>query len=135
MHPWWERGSQFALASYALTQAARARGGAGAIAGNHVILELAEGRGFVVLAHLRAGSIRVAVGESVTAGREVGDCGNSGNSTQPHLHIQVMDAADPYAARGVPMAFRGYRVWPRSGGAPVVVGQGIPGESEVVESL
>ncbi len=129
------RRSQFALVSYALTQAARARGGAGAIAGNHVILELADGRGFVVLAHLRAGSIRVAAGESVTTGGEVGDCGNSGNSTQPHLHIQVMDSADPYAARGVPMAFRGYRAWPRSGGSPVVVEQGIPGESEVVEPL
>jgi len=98
-----------------------------------VIVERAGG-GFVVLAHLRAGSVRVAVGEDVAAGRQVGECGNSGNSTQPHVHLQVMDTADPLTARGVPLSFRDYRAWPR-GGSPVVVDEGVPGESEVVEPL
>ena len=129
------RRSPLARVPYALTQAARVRGGAGAIAGNHVILEL-EGRGgYVVLAHLRAGSIRVGAGEAVAAGRELAACGNSGNSTQPHLHIQIMDSADPFTARGLPMSFREYQVWRRPGGPPVVVEQGIPNESEVVEPL
>ncbi|MFG3698546.1 M23 family metallopeptidase [Micromonospora sp. NPDC047620] len=129
------RRSPLARVPYALTQASRARGGAGALAGNHVILEL-EGRfGYVVLAHLRAGSIRVGEGEPVAAGRELADCGNSGNSTQPHLHIQVMDSADPFAARGLPMSFRDYRAWRRPGGPPVVVDRGVPHESEVVEPL
>jgi hypothetical protein len=129
------RRSPLARVPYALTQAARVRGGAGAIAGNHVILEL-EGRGgYVVLAHLRAGSIRVRTGEAVAAGRELAACGNSGNSTQPHVHIQVMDSADPFTARGLPMSFREYQVWRRPGGPPVVVEQGIPNESEVVEPL
>ncbi|MEU1607242.1 M23 family metallopeptidase [Micromonospora matsumotoense] len=127
------RRSPFTLLSYALTQAARVRRGAGAVAGNHVIVELADRRGYVLLAHLRAGSIRVAVGEAIGVGHDLGDCGNSGNSTQPHLHLQVMDAADPYAARGVPMSFRHYRVWQRSGGPPVDVARGLPGEAEVVE--
>ncbi|MFG3420211.1 M23 family metallopeptidase [Micromonospora sp. NPDC049460] len=129
------RRSPLARVPYALTQASRARGGAGALAGNHVILELAGRRGYVVLAHLRAGSIRVGEGEPVAAGRELADCGNSGNSTQPHLHIQVMDSADPFAARGLPMSFRDYRAWRRPGGPPVVVEQGIPRESEIVESV
>jgi hypothetical protein len=129
------RRSQLALVPYAVTQAARVRGGAGAIAGNHVILELEDRRGYVVLAHLRAGSIRVGRGEPVAAGRELAACGNSGNSTQPHLHIQIMDSADPFTARGLPMSFREYRVWRRPGGPPVGVEQGIPGESEVVEPL
>ncbi|MFG3712959.1 M23 family metallopeptidase [Micromonospora sp. NPDC047730] len=129
------RRSPLARVPYALTQASRARGGAGALAGNHVILELAGRRGYVVLAHLRAGSIRVGEGEPVAAGRELADCGNSGNSTQPHLHIQVMDSADPFAARGLPMSFRDYRAWRRPGGPPVLVEQGIPHESEVVESV
>lgn len=129
------RRSPLARVPYALTQAARVRGGAGAIAGNHVILEL-EGRvGYVVLAHLRAGSIRVGAGEAVAAGRELAACGNSGNSTQPHLHIQVMDSADPFTARGLPMSFREYQVRRRPGRPPVVVEQGIPNESEVVEPL
>jgi len=129
------RRSQLARVPYALTQAARARGGAGALAGNHVILELEHHDGYVVLAHLRAGSIRVAQGESVVAGSELAACGNSGNSTQPHVHVQTMDAADPFTARGLPMSFRHYRVWPRRGRSPVVVEQGIPNESEVVEPL
>lgn len=128
------RRSQLALLSYAATQAARVRRGAGAIAGNHVIIELADGGGYVLLAHLRAASIRVREGEPVAAGQEVGACGNSGNSTQPHVHIQVMDSADPYTARGVPMSFRDYRVWPPRGSV-TVVGHGIPHESEVVEPL
>jgi hypothetical protein len=129
------RRSQLALVPYALTQAARVRGGTGAIAGNHVILELEDRRGYVVLAHLRAGSIRVGTGDPVTAGQELAGCGNSGNSTQPHLHIQVMDSPDPFTARGLPMSFRDYRVWPRRGGPQVVVEQGTPRESEVVEPL
>lgn len=88
-----------------------------------------------MLAHLRAGSIRVGKGESIATGRELAACGNSGNSTQPHLHVQVMDAADPSIARGLPMSFRDYRVWPRRGGRPVAVDHGIPNESEVVEPL
>jgi Peptidase family M23 len=129
------RRSQLARVPYALTQAARVRGGAGALAGNHVILELEDHGGYAVLAHLRAGSIQVTEGESVVAGAELAACGNSGNSTQPHVHVQAMDAEDPFTARGLPMSFRGYRVWPQRGRSPVVVDKGIPNESEVVEPL
>ncbi|MBM7079168.1 M23 family metallopeptidase [Micromonospora humida] len=127
------RRSPTTLLAYALTQAARVRRGAGAVAGNHVIVELAGRRGYVLLAHLRAGSLRVAVGDEVDVGQELADCGSSGNSTQPHLHLQVMDAADPYAARGLPMAFRHYRSWRRPGDPPVEVDRGVPGEAVVVE--
>ncbi len=126
------RRSQFARASYALTQGDRVRGGAAALAGNHVVIER-DGGGYVVLAHLLAGSVRVEKGQRVAVGSEVGRCGNSGNSTQPHLHVQVMDSPDPFAARGLPIAFRDYRLWPRAGGAPVAVELGVPGEVEVVE--
>jgi murein DD-endopeptidase MepM/ murein hydrolase activator NlpD len=130
-HP--ARRSQPSRVSYALTQAARARGGAGALAGNHVVVELERG-GYVVLAHLRDGSLRVGVGDRVVVGQQLATCGNSGNSTQPHVHIQVMDAADPFNAHGLPMAFAHYRVWPRDGSS-VLISRGIPEESEVVETL
>ncbi len=128
------RRSQVALVGYALGQAARARRGAGAIAGNHVIVEIIGG-GYVVLAHLRCGSVVVRPGELVEVGQQLGSCGNSGNSTQPHLHIQVMDSSDPVTARGVPMAFRSYRAWRGTNWPPRVVSQGIPNESEIVETL
>ncbi|MGS0683945.1 M23 family metallopeptidase [Nakamurella sp. GG22] len=129
------RRSQFALLSYAVTQASRVRAGAAAIAGNHVIVELDVPGAFIVLAHLRAGSIQVRPGDAVNTGDVIGRCGNSGNSTQPHLHIQVMDAADPFIARGVPIAFEHYRVWPRGSQPPIAVDRGIPGEREVVEAV
>lgn len=42
-------------------------------------------------------------------GSAVGSCGNSGNSTQPHLHIQAMDGPDLDVARGVPLRFEEFR--------------------------
>ena len=79
------RRSQLALLPYMLTQAGRARAGAAGPAGNHMVLELEDGRGCLVLAHLRTGSLRVRTGERVVVGQVVAECGNSGNSTQPHL--------------------------------------------------
>mgnify|MGYP001148938784 FL=1 len=110
------------------------RQGSAAIAGNHVILAL-TGEVYVLLAHLQNGSIRVAVGDRVVVGQEIGSCGNSGNSTQPHLHIQAMDAVDPARARGLPLAFRSYQVWPRGAGQPRRVEQGLPDNGEVVEHV
>jgi murein DD-endopeptidase MepM/ murein hydrolase activator NlpD len=129
------RRSQLALLSYALTQGSRVRAGAAAIAGNHVIVELQVSGAFAVLAHLRAGSVQVRPGDAVSTGDVLGRCGNSGNSTQPHLHIQLMDAPDPFTAGGVPMAFGPYRVWARRGGTQSLVARGIPGEAEVVEAI
>jgi murein DD-endopeptidase MepM/ murein hydrolase activator NlpD len=60
---------------------------------------------FVLLAHLRRGSIAVEVGDQVRIGDQVAACGNSGNSTQPHLHVQVTDSVDWDRARGIPMVF------------------------------
>lgn len=58
-----------------------------ALAGNHVIL--ACGGYHVLLAHMRAGSVRVRRGERVTVGDPLGRVGNSGFSEEPHLHIHV----------------------------------------------
>jgi hypothetical protein len=108
---------------YALGQAGRVRAGIAAIAGNHVVIALAPEGPFAALVHLRRGSLRVAEGDHVLAGEQVGECGNSGNSTEPHVHVQVTDAMPAPAARGVPMLF----VRP-SGGL------WMPGEDEIVEA-
>ncbi len=129
------RRSQLALVQYALGQAARLRRGVSAIAGNYLIIALGDSGTFVALVHLRAGSLRVAIGDRVAAGQPIAECGNSGNSTQPHLHIQVMDSADLAIAQGVPMVFQRFREWPR-GAKPLLTREvGIPGESSVVEPL
>ncbi|MEV0459924.1 M23 family metallopeptidase [Catellatospora methionotrophica] len=129
------RRSQLALVPYMLGQAGRLRQGVAAVAGNHVIVELARGGAFVALVHLRAGSLRVAAGDRVTTGQQLATCGNSGNSTQPHVHMQVMDSAELSVARGVPMAFRHFRERP-AGSAQFLIRQtAVPGENAVVEPL
>lgn len=129
------RRSQLALVPYALGQAARLRQGVSAIAGNYLILALRDSGGFVALAHLQAGSIRVAAGAEVTTGQQVAACGNSGNSTQPHVHVQVMDSPDLSVARGIPMAFRRFREWPSGAKQSQIRESGLPGEGAVVEPL
>ena len=65
--------------------------------GNHLVIDIGQER-FVLLAHLKQDSVLVAVGDEVSAGQPIARCGNSGNTTEPHLHLQVQDRAD----RGVP---------------------------------
>lgn len=120
------RRSQPTLLRYALTQASRVRLGIGAIAGNHVVIALSPSGPYVGVVHLRRGSVRVGLGDRVRAGNQVGECGNSGNSTEPHVHIQVTDSVDWARATGLPLAFR------RAGSEandPVW----LPGEGEIVD--
>ena len=117
------RRSQLALLPYALGQARRVRAGVAAIAGNHVVVALEPGGPFVLLAHLRQGSVRVRPGQSVRSGDQVAECGNSGNSTQPHVHVQVTDSTHWPTAKGLPVAFR------RTGESGE--GSWIPAESEI----
>lgn len=126
------RRSQAALVPYALGAAARLRAGVRAVAGNHVTIALPGGT-FVSLVHLRQESLRVGVGDEVALGQQVAECGNSGNSTQPHVHLQVTDSADFSVARGVPVEFRDFREWPRGGHGPVERATGLPGDRSVVE--
>jgi murein DD-endopeptidase MepM/ murein hydrolase activator NlpD len=129
------RRSQLALVPYVLGQAQRLRRGVGAVAGNYVTIALPGDGAFVALAHLRAGSIRPAVGDRVRAGQQIGECGNSGNSTQPHVHVQIMDSADISVARGVPMAFRDFRERRRGSTRFQDREAGIPGEESIVQPL
>jgi murein DD-endopeptidase MepM/ murein hydrolase activator NlpD len=112
------RRSQPALTAYLLGTARRARRGPAGLAGNHVVVAVGPRGPFVTVAHLRCGSVRVRPGDSVAVGLEIGACGNSGNSTEPHVHLQASDSTDWAVARGVPLAFRrpdGSAWLPRSG--------------------
>jgi hypothetical protein len=74
------------------------------VLGNHVILDLGDGV-HAVFAHLRRGSLKVAEGDRVRPGDPLGEVGNSGNSSEPHLHFHLMDGPRPLIAAGVPFAF------------------------------
>ena len=127
------RRSQLTLVPYALGQGRRLRQGPAAIAGNHLVIALGPGGPYVALAHLKAGSLRVAVGKVVEAGEHVADCGNSGNSTEPHLHLQVSDRLDLTRARGVPIVFRSFSQ--SAGAASTSRENAVPAERSVVRPL
>ena len=114
------RRSQLSLLPYALRQGSRLRAGPAAIAGNHVVVAVGDQGPYVLLAHLRSGSVRVAPGAHVDVGQVLAQCGNSGNSTQPHVHLQATDSTRWSSARGLPIAFDGPG------------GPRLPEESEVV---
>lgn len=99
------RRSQLALVPYMLGQPRRARLGAPGLAGNHVVIALSSDGPFVLLAHLQRGSVQVRPGQPVSVGAPVARCGNSGNSTEPHLHLQVSDSTEWTTAQGLPFAF------------------------------
>ncbi|MFY8019895.1 MAG: M23 family metallopeptidase [Bacteroidia bacterium] len=77
--------------------------------GNYIAIEIAKEK-FVILAQLNKGSIKVKQGDEVKAGDHLAQVGNSGNTTWPHLHMQVSNKADVYAndAIGLPFVFKNY---------------------------
>lgn len=79
------------------------------VAGNHVNLDLGGGV-YAMYAHLQPGSIRVKVGDKVTAGQVIGLVGNTGNSSEPHLHFQLMNRNSPMASDGIPYTFANYEI-------------------------
>ncbi|MCP3425715.1 M23 family metallopeptidase [Rothia sp. AR01] len=125
------RRSQPALLHYALGQTSRVRRGPLAVAGNHLILRDDASGAFVALAHLRWGSLTVEPGDRVERGSRVAECGNSGNSTQPHLHLQAMDSGDFGSMRGVPFVFEEFASRER-GGASRSLRREVPGEGVIV---
>ena len=91
---------------YALTQPRRAAAGWAELAGNHVLLETRDGP-VVAVCHLQRSSLHVQLGQSVRVGEALGRCGNSGNSTEPHVHVQAIDRLDVLNATAVPLTFGG----------------------------
>lgn len=75
-------------------------------AGNHVILRC-EGVD-IVLGHFRRGSVRVRLGEALAVGAAIAEVGNSGASTEPHLHIHAQmhgTEAAPFSGAPIPIVF------------------------------
>jgi len=73
------------------------------LAGNNIVVKADDER-YLLFAHLRQNSVVVSEGDEVKIGQEIGEIGNSGNSTQPHLHIHAMTKADFLNAKSSPIS-------------------------------
>lgn len=93
-------------------------------AGNHVILDLGHDE-YAVLAHLQEGSVAVAEGDRVEPGQTLGLCGNSGNTSEPHLHFHLQDSARFGEGDGLPVTFVDFSV----DGERVESGEPVRGET------
>jgi hypothetical protein len=81
------------------------------MAGNYVLLNC--GDAWVLLGHLRASSVRVSAGETVLVGAPLGRVGNTGNTSEPHLHIHAQRPgtdAMPLGGEPLPIRFDGRRL-------------------------
>jgi Peptidase family M23 len=95
------RSSWPGLMLWAAEGAIRELAGSNRLFGNHVVIEVAPGA-YAVVAHLRQRSVTVRPGDRVKAGETIAACGNSGSSTEPHVHFQLMDRPRALLAAGLP---------------------------------
>ena len=92
--------------------------------GNHVILDHGNGE-FSFLAHFRKGGLKVRKGDVVKAGDLLGECGNSGHSSEPHLHYHLQTTPEPFRGDGLPAQFTKYV----ADGQPVARGEPVRGQT------
>jgi murein DD-endopeptidase len=109
------------------------------VGGNHVIMEIGNGL-FAFYAHMQPGSLRVKAGDKVRRGQVLGLLGNTGNSSEPHLHFQICSANSELGSEGLPYAFASFEVQGQGEGdgmkmfpgGPVKHEMEIPTEDEIV---
>lgn len=91
--------------------------------GNHVIIDNDNGE-FFFSAHFKKGSVTVRPGDALKAGDLLGLTGNSGNSSEPHVHYHLQDTANLGKSRGLPAFFMDYT----ADGRPVSRGEPVKGQ-------
>jgi murein DD-endopeptidase MepM/ murein hydrolase activator NlpD len=74
------------------------------IPGNTVVIRTMNNE-YLYFAHFKQQSIKVTQGQKVKQGQLLGLCGNSGNSSEPHLHFHIQNVEDMNAATGVKCYF------------------------------
>jgi murein DD-endopeptidase MepM/ murein hydrolase activator NlpD len=75
--------------------------------GNAIVIRHADDQ-YTYYAHMRPSGMKVGVGDQVVAGDPIGEVGNSGDSTEPHLHFHAMTGRDPGDSDGLPVLFESW---------------------------
>lgn len=84
------------------------------IGGNRIIIKHSANE-YSAICHLMPKSIMVKKGQTVKRGDIIAKCGNSGNTTEPHIHFQIQNTAHFYSSIGLPVLFSNIqkRLFPR----------------------
>jgi len=91
------------------------------LGGNYVVLDIGGGV-HAFYGHLISGSAEVEVGDRVTKGQVIGVLGNSGNSSEAHLHFHLMRSVTPLAGNNVPFEIEQFDLVGTAGADGLVVG-------------
>jgi murein DD-endopeptidase MepM/ murein hydrolase activator NlpD len=75
------------------------------LTGNTIIIKTNKNE-YLLLAHFKNQTIRVRKDDKIKKGQLLGLCGNSGNSSEPHLHLHMMNVAGSKEAEGIQVRFR-----------------------------
>lgn len=80
--------------------------------GNHVAIKLPS-KTYLLIAHLKKGSVAVKAGQNIKEGAPIGACGNSGRTSEPHIHLhhqrQRPDPERVGLSEGLPLFFRNHQ--------------------------
>jgi len=95
--------------------------------GNYIIMDHGNSE-YSVFDHLKKGSLRVKRGDKVKRGEIIAQVGQSGLSTEPHLHYEVVSNPDPLKQRGLPIFF--YELEGEEGAKQLRLGQFIKRAAE-----
>lgn len=79
------------------------------IRGNYIIIKHNKNE-YSFIAHIKPGSILVKKGQVLEQGEEIARCGNSGNSSEPHIHFHVQDGISVFASAGLPICFKNVKI-------------------------
>lgn len=78
------------------------------LGGNRIVLKIRDGV-YAFYAHLKTGSVSVKPGDTVRRGQVMASAGNSGNTTESHLHFHLMDGVEPLTATNLPWEIDAFR--------------------------
>lgn len=79
------------------------------IRGNFIVIKHAD-REYSFIGHLQPESIKVKPGQMVYCGDVIARCGNSGNTTEPHIHFHLMDGKSMFLSAGLPISFKNIKI-------------------------
>lgn len=106
--------------------------------GNFVAIKMDSGT-YLLIGHLKSGSVAVKTGQQVQEGQVIGQCGNSGHSSEPHIHIhhQRQNPAEfPINfAEGLPLYFRDHNGPAMPRGGVKIEGEKVTALGDVVQHI
>lgn len=74
------------------------------VRGNYILIEHAK-KEYGFIGHLQPQSIAVEIGQKVYQGDVIARCGNSGNTSEPHIHFHLQDGMSFFTSAGIPITF------------------------------